>query len=120
MRSNHFGMAALACGFALFAASARAVEDEVVRLPVTRDTWFSNVGAEADGNNGGSPRLKLKSHQEMSLIDVDPAPLKGRAVGSATLFLRLVPGSRLLRVTVGSFGSEWFEGKASGYARQAG
>ena len=29
------------------------------------------------GNNGGSPKLKLKSYQEMSLIDVDPNPLRG-------------------------------------------
>jgi len=40
---------------------------------VSRDTWVSEVGQEADGNNGGAPRLKLKSIQEMTLIDVDPA-----------------------------------------------
>ena len=51
--------------------------DGAVRLDVTRDTWVSEVGAEADGNNGGASRLKLKSIQEMSLIDVDPAPLRG-------------------------------------------
>ena len=87
---------------------------------MTRDTWFSNVGAEADGNNGGSARLKFKSHQEMSLIDVDPAPLRGRVVRSASLHLRSAGEPRLLRVTVGSFGAEWVEGTASGYAPQAG
>ena len=62
---------------------------ETVRLPVTRDTWFSNVGKEADGNNGAAPQLKLKSYQEMTLVDVDPAPLVGRTVASAALHLRL-------------------------------
>ena len=46
---------------------------DAVKAPVTRDTWFSNVGVEADGNNGGADKLKLKSNQEMSLIDVDAA-----------------------------------------------
>ena len=65
-------------------------------MPVTRDTWFSNVGKEADGNNGGAPKLKLKSHQEMSLIDIDTAPLKGRAVQKNEIAMRR------LRLTVNS------------------
>ena len=40
---------------------------------MTRDTWISAVSEEADGNNGSAPRLKLKSIQEMSLVDVDTA-----------------------------------------------
>ena len=91
-----------------------------LRLPVTRDTWFSNVGTEADANLGGSPRLKLKSIQEMSLVDVDVTPLRGRVVRSATLHLRSTGEPRLRRVTVGSFGSEWSEGTAPGYEPQAG
>jgi hypothetical protein len=35
---------------------------EALRAPVTRDTWFSNVGAEADCNLGGATQLKLKSN----------------------------------------------------------
>jgi hypothetical protein len=91
-----------------------------IRLPVVRDTWFSNVGSEADANLGGSPRLKLKSIQEMSLVDVDPAPLRGRTVRSATLHVRSTGEPRLKRVTVGSFGAEWFEGTASSYEPQKG
>src|SRR5262245_16590491 len=34
-----------------------------IRLDVTHDTWVSEVGREADGNNGASPRLKFKSIQ---------------------------------------------------------
>src|SRR5437762_321781 len=59
-----------------------------MRLDITRDTWISDVGPEVDGNNGGASRLKLKSIQEMSLVDVDAAPLRGRAIRSATLHLR--------------------------------
>jgi Domain of unknown function (DUF4091) len=91
-----------------------------IRLPVTRDTWFSNVGSEADANTGGSPRLKLKSIQEMSLVDVDPTPLRGRVVRSATLHVRSTGEPRLKRVTIGSFGAEWFEGTASSYEPQKG
>lgn len=102
------------------APAARADDGRAVRLDVTRDTWFSNVGPEADGNNGGAPRLKLKSHQEMSLIDFDTTPLRGRVVKSASLHLQSAGEPRLKRVTVGSFGAEWVEGTASGYKPQNG
>jgi hypothetical protein len=91
---------------------------------VTRDTWFSNVGPEADGNQGGAPRLKLKSYQEMSLIDVDITPLKGRVVRAAALHLRLplpLPvKERLYRVTVGSIAADWVEGTGRNYAPEPG
>lgn len=104
----------------LGAAIAGEARGQEVRVPVTRDTWFSNVGSEADGSNGGAPRLKLKSNQEMSLIDIDPVPLAGQVVRAATLHLRLASDPRLLRVTVGSFGAEWVEGTALNYEKQAG
>jgi hypothetical protein len=91
-----------------------------LRVEITRDTWFSNVGKEGDGNNGGAPQLKLKSIQEMSLIDIDPAPLKGRVITGATLHVHLSGPEVLHRVTVGSFGAEWVEGTGSSYEKQAG
>ena len=91
-----------------------------VRLPIVRDTWFSNVGAEADANLGGSPRLKLKSIQEMALVDVDPAPLRGRVVRSARLHVRSTGEPRLRRVTVGTFGADWVEGTSPSYAPEDG
>ncbi len=93
---------------------------QTLRLPVTRDNWFSAVGKEGDGNNGGAARLKLKSIQEMSLIDIDTAPLAGRIVRSATLHLRSAGEPRLKRVSVSSFAAEWVEGTASGYEPQEG
>ncbi|NUQ61793.1 MAG: hypothetical protein HUU20_04850 [Pirellulales bacterium] len=93
---------------------------ETVRLPVTRDTWFSEVGREADCNLGGAGQLKLKSIQEMSLVDFDPAPLRGRVVQRATLHVRVRGKEILRRVTGSSFSAEWVEGTAPSYEPQEG
>jgi hypothetical protein len=93
---------------------------QTIRLPAARDTWFSEVGPEADGNNGGAPRLKLKSYQEMSLVDFDTTPLKGRAVASAVLHLKSAGEPRLRRVTVGTFGAPWVEGTSTNYRPEPG
>lgn len=97
-----------------------AAEESTLRLPVVRDTWFSAVGSEADCNLGGSSRLKLKSIQEMSLVDLDPAPLKGRVVLKAALHVRPSGDEILKRVTVGTFSSPWIEGTAESYQSQVG
>jgi hypothetical protein len=91
-----------------------------VRLEVTRDNWISQVGQEADGNNGSAHRLKLKSIQEMSLVDIDAAALLGRTIRSAMLHLKKIGDESLMRVTVSSVGAEWFEGTGSNYAVQPG
>jgi lysophospholipase L1-like esterase len=92
---------------------------ESLKLPITRDTWFSGVGKEADGNCGGSPKLKFKSIQEFPVLDFDPAPLRGKIIERATLHLR-ASDDRLHRVTVSTFGAEWVEGTGTGYAIQPG
>lgn len=109
----------LACCL-LSAPPVRAGEGQELRLPVVRDTWFSAVGEEADCNLGGASRLKVKSIQEMSLVDLDPAPLKGHVVRKAALHFRLAGDEILKRVTVGSFSSDWVEGTADRYQPQAG
>ncbi len=93
---------------------------EAIRIPVNRDTWFSNVGQESDCNLGGSSRLKVKSNQEMSLVDIDAKSLRGRIVNGATLHVHLAGEERLHRITVGSFGAEWVEGTSESYAPQKG
>ena len=90
-----------------------------VRLDVTRDAWVSEVGRKPTATIGGAPRLKLKSIQEMSLVDIDANPLVGRTIRSAALHLKKAGDERLERVTVSSIGAEWFEGTGSGYAVQA-
>lgn len=91
-----------------------------VRVPVVRDTWLSSVASERTGSNGGAARMKLKSYQEMSLVDIDANAFRGRVVESATLFLRAAPGTTLRRLSVGSCSAEWFEGTGTGYASQVG
>ncbi len=93
---------------------------EAVNAPVTRDTWFADVDGQSDDNLGGAARLKLKSNQEMSLIDVDPAPLKDRVVTGALLHVHVAGDQPLRRVTVGSFGAEWVEGTSPSYGSQKG
>lgn len=91
-----------------------------LRLEVTRDLWMSSVDKEADANLGGSPRLKLKSFQELSIVDLDPVSLRGKKVQSATLHLHTSGGEILRRVTVSSLGSDWVEGTSGNYAAQPG
>lgn len=100
--------------------AAPAPSRDLVRLALTRDAWLSHVGGEADGNNGAAPRIKLKSYQEMSLVDFDPAPLKGRVVVAASIHLRLSAPPLLKRVTVGSIASPWVEGNGLSYAKVPG
>jgi hypothetical protein len=107
------GLAPTSTGAADPAATSR-------RLDVTRDAWVSAVGQEVDGNNGAAPRLKLKSIQEMSLVDIDAKPLAGRTIRSAALHVKKTGDERLWRVTVSSVGAEWFEGTGTGYAIQPG
>ena len=101
-------------------AAVQETSGQEIRVPVTRDTWFSNVGDEANCNTGASSRLKLKSIQEMSLLDIDPAPLRGHVIRSATLHLRVAGNEVAKRVTVSTFASPWVEGSAPRYAPQEG
>jgi len=78
------------------------------------------VGQEAFCNTGGSSRVKLKSIQEMTLVDFDPQPLRGRIVRRAWLHLKRAGNERLHRVTVSSITADWVEGTASSYAPQEG
>lgn len=109
--------ACLACALLLVAETPPG---EALRLPVTRDLWLSSVASEADANLGGAARLKFKSYQELSLLDIDPTALKGRRILAATLHLRQDGKERLHRVSVGSVGAEWVEGTSGRYAAQAG
>ncbi|MFT5129557.1 MAG: hypothetical protein ACI8W8_003180, partial [Rhodothermales bacterium] len=100
----------------LLAISAAYAE----RVPITRDTWVTNHRTQMNANLGGASNLKLKSNQEMSLVDIDPAPLRGRTITKATLHLHVSGKERLHRVTVSSLASEWTEGNSPRYATQDG
>jgi hypothetical protein len=91
-----------------------------IRVKITRDTWVSTHPSEARGNNGGSSRLKLKSIQEMALLDFDAAAFKGKVIQGATLHVRLADKERLWRVTASTVASRWVEGMSSDYKEEAG
>jgi hypothetical protein len=91
------------------------------RVEVTRDAWISAYSKEVEGNNGGSPRLKLKGIQEFFLIDFDPVPLRGKKIVKAQLHVHLLsPEWPLRRVTASTITQEWVEGTGSGYAKVPG
>lgn len=102
------------------AASCPSAFAEVVKLPITRDTWVSSNGRERDGNLGGQPWMKLKGIQEFSLFDIDTRSLRGKTIKSATLHVRTEDGPPLRRVTVSSIASPWVEGSGRRYRQQRG
>ena len=91
-----------------------------IRVPVTRDTWVSSCSGETQGNNGGANTLKTKAYQEFFLVDIDPAPLKGRVITGAVLHLHCSSKDIQKRLSVSSLASEWVEGTGTGYAKQPG
>ena len=109
---------AAACALAL--ASSAAAAGAEIRLPVTRDTWVSAVGAERTGNNGASPRIKLKGIQEFTLLDADCGALRGKTIIRATLHLRLAGQEKLGRTTVSTITTPWVEGTGTNYENQPG
>lgn len=93
---------------------------EPQRIEVSRDLWISSYVKERDGNNGASPKLKLKGIQEFFLIDFDPVPLRGKRVVRAQLHLHGEGPETLGRTTVSSIAKEWVEGNGTSYARVPG
>jgi len=116
-QSSHRILPAVLFSVLLAAGRGRAEE---LKVPITRDLWVSSVGDEKDGNNGGSHGIKLKSIQEMTLIDFDPAPLKGRTIRAVTLHLKKRGDEILHRLTASTVAGGWVEGTGNGYAKEFG
>jgi hypothetical protein len=100
--------------------AALAAEGRQVTIPVTRDTWVSAVGPEQEGNNGASPRIKLKGIQEFTLLDADFSAIKGRRIQRAVLRLHQASDEKLGRVTVSTISIPWEEGTGTNYAKVPG
>jgi len=102
-------------------AQVESAPDGYIRLKVTRDTWVSSYQGETEGGNGGADRLKVKGHQEMTLLDIDPSPIAGRVIERAVLHVRSAnPEIPLKRVGISTVGAGWTEGKGSRYAKVKG
>ena len=104
----------------LFLLSSLVVGSEPSRVEVSRDTWVSSYPTEVEGNNGASPKLKLKGVQELALIDIDTSALKGKRVIKAQLHLHGEGDAPLGRVTVSTITEDWVEGNGTGYKKTAG
>jgi len=72
---------------------ANAGDAAQVKLVVTRDVWVSGYPDEVDTSMGKTPRLKLKTNDEVALLDFDVSGLKGRRVVAAELWMHNTPES---------------------------
>jgi hypothetical protein len=92
--------------------SASAHAADMVRLKAMADTWLSDANAqERVSSCGKGGRFKLKSIQEMAAINFDAAPVKGREVLSARLFIHPVsPNNQLRYIRVSTITQDWKEG----------
>ncbi len=91
-----------------------------LRVPVSRDTWVSSYKTERDANLGRASRLKTKSFQEFTLVDLDRAVLRGKIVTGALLHVRSVSRDVQKRVTVSTLASDWEEGTSPTYRTEPG
>ncbi|MBQ7815058.1 MAG: hypothetical protein IJ387_11275, partial [Thermoguttaceae bacterium] len=106
--------------FILFSGALRSVEAETLRFQAVRDLYVSSASGEEEGNNGASPRLKVKGYQEFSLLDFDVASLRGRRIKEAKIGVKLSSEERLHQVTVGSIVAPWREGDGTSYTKTPG
>lgn len=97
----------------------------------SRDVWVSTI-PEADGvqevntSMGKTQRLKIKTIQEMAILDFDLSPLKGKVVGGGRLYFNILhdpnelkrlnlPFERrhlLKRIGLSTVSTDWLEGAA--------
>ena len=92
-----------------------AYQDGWVRVEVARDTWVSDFSSERNGSNGAAPRLKLKSIQELSIIDFQPGEFKGKEIAEAKLMLKVAADKPIERVTLSTITADWVEGNGTSY-----
>ena len=99
----------------LSTGTATSAETETLRFQSVRDLYVSSASGEEEGNNGASPRLKVKGYQEFSLLDFDVSSLRGRRIKEARIGVKLSSEERLHQVTVGSIVAPWNEGDGRSY-----
>lgn len=118
LRFSGIGSALFA--FALLLVTQGLHAAEPMRVEISRDTWVSAYGGETNGNNGSDSRLKTKGIVELSLLDFDPAVLRGQTIKRAWLYLRPASSDKQLRLTVSSVTGDWAEGDGTRYATKPG
>jgi hypothetical protein len=91
-----------------------------IRLDCIADTMLSLHEGEERLSHGKRGNLRLKGIENLALLDFDLAPLKGRRIEEARLFLhpREIPGLKTLGLS--TIGTPWKEGDNHGQAAKAG
>jgi hypothetical protein len=102
---------------ALFALTAAA---DPLRLPVTADTSICIAESERANNAGAKSHLRVKGNEHILLFNVDPAPLRGKAITEARFFFKPCGEVRLKTMGVSTVGTAWSEGTGSDAAAQKG
>src|SRR5690349_9965317 len=89
--------------------------DENLRLACVADTVLSSSGGEVLLNGGGRSNLRLKCVEDFPILDFDLAPLKGKVVEEARLFLCPTGPHKLRAIGLSTIGTPWKEeiGRAS-------
>jgi hypothetical protein len=106
-------MRLLAACFLLFPAQA-SLSPDTLRLPCTADTMLSTSRGEEQLNGGERSNLRLKCVEDIPILDFDVAPLRGRSVEEARLFLHPTGPHKLRWIGLSSIGSPWKEGSGNG------
>ncbi len=104
-------MALAVGGAAEGAAEGPAGENDLVRLRATADAGLSDASPrERSASDGKARQLKLRGIQDLALIRFDAAPLAGREVVEATLYLHRTGDDKLRYVRLSTVNQDWDEG----------
>src|SRR5947208_807405 len=107
MRFAHYIVLGLfsVCGF---------VRAETVTLKSTASIWLSDANDdERNSSAGKNGQFKLKSIQEMGAVRFDAAPVKGKEVLKARLFMHRDSPDKLRYIRVSTIAQNWEEGNST-------
>jgi hypothetical protein len=95
-------------------------QTEPLKLPCIADTMLSTSHGEEKLNGGGRSNLRLKSIEDLAILDFDVALLKGRAVEEARLYFCPTGPHKLRSIGISTIGTPWKEGAGTGSPAQTG
>src|SRR5438132_13563402 len=93
---------------------------ETLRLPCIADTMLSTSHGEERLNGGGRSNLRLKSIEDLAILDFDVTPLRGRSVEEARLFIFPTGPHKLRSIGISTIATPWKEGAGTGTPAGAG
>jgi hypothetical protein len=91
-----------------------APSSEPLRLACTADTVLSSSGSEVRLNGGDRSNIRLKGIEDISILDFDLTPLRGKTVEEARLFVVPTGAHKLRWLGLSTISSPWKEGTGTG------